>query len=647
MVMYADKFKNNTVNFITPEISLGGGKGMLSVQTNIAAWNADRQLGITTKKKAKSTERLSSGYKINRAADDAAGLSISEKMRRQVRGLTQAALNAQDGISMVQTAEGAMNEIHDMLHRMNELSVKAATGTLTDSDRRMVDAEVQQLKTEIDGISERTTFNEISLFPEGGHSPYTASQMESKNYELTYNLVDGSMVVNSADDNTAGVSRAGVQAVSSGSVLADKIANELIPNAGHQILEAFPALKDAIGNDTIKLGLNVSYIDGPNRTLAYASFRFYQNGKPFGMAIKVDAADFKDADAQGTGSRAEALRSTVAHELMHSVMQYTLTDGMSGRKGSKFPTWFTEGTAQLAGGGFATGWNDALTFYANKLADANDTSQDANFRKYIQYYTMEGRPYGHGYLAAAYAGYLTNIKNGGTADVTGENIAAGMNTIFKDLLNGKSLNAALKDNSGYSEQELKNLFRDGNANLVEFVRKLSYEAKGGAGSVIADALNVGGSSLINTGGSDSRFYVDSVFVDLSGAEEVGLQVGAEAGQHIDVHLFQMNTMALGLEETNVRTTEAADNAINAVKAAIIAVSSARGYYGAIQNRLEHTINNLENVTENTTAAESRIRDADIAEEMVRYSNNQILMQAGTSMLAQANQQSQMILSLLG
>ncbi|MDE5932933.1 MAG: flagellinolysin [Lachnospiraceae bacterium] len=619
---------------------------MLSVQTNITAGNANRQLGITTKQTAKSTEKLSSGYKINRAADDAAGLSISEKMRRQARGLTQAALNAQDGISMVQTAEGAMNEIHDMLHRMNELSVKAATGTLSDSDRRMVDAEVQQLKTEIDGISDRTTFNEIALLPERGHSPYNASQIESKNYELTYNLTDGSMVVNSME----GASRAGVQAVSSGSILANTIANELIPGAAKQIMEAFPALSNAIGTDTIKLGLNVSYIDGPNRTLAYASFQFYQNGKPFGMAIKVDAADFNAADAQGTGSRAEALRSTVAHELMHSVMQYTLTDGMSGRKGSKFPTWFTEGTAQLAGGGFATGWNDALTFYANKLTSENDTSQDANFKKYIQYYTVAGRPYGHGYLAAAYAVYLSNIKNGITnnpTDVTGENIAAGMNKIFEDLLKGKSLDAALKDNSGYSEQQLKNLFRDGDADLVEFVRKLSYEAKGGAGSVITDALNVGGSSLIDTGGSDSRFYVDSIFVDLSGPVEIGLQVGAEAGQHIEVNLFQMNTMALGLEETNVRTTEDADNAINAVKAAIIAVSSARSYYGAIQNRLEHTINNLENVTENTTASESRIRDVDVAEEMVRYSNNQILMQAGTSMLAQANQQSQMILSLLG
>lgn len=300
--MYADILKNNTVNLIASDFAPGG-KGMLSIQTNMAAWNAGRQLGITTKKTAKSTEKLSSGYKINWAADDAAGLSISEKMRRQIRGLTQAAINAQDGISMVQTAEGAMNEIHDMLHRMNELSVKAATGTLTDADRMMVDAEVQQLKTEIDGISDRTTFNEIDLFPEVGYSPYSASQMESKNYDLVYNLKDGSMVVNNADGDVSNVSRAGVQAVSSGNVLADTIANELIPSAAKQIMDAFPALSDAIGTDTIRLGLNVSYIDGPNRTLAYASFRFYQNGKPFGMAIKVDAADFSAADAQGTGSR--------------------------------------------------------------------------------------------------------------------------------------------------------------------------------------------------------------------------------------------------------------------------------------------------------------------------------------------------------
>ena len=139
---------------------------MLSVQNNMLAANASRQLGITTKDHAKRTEKLSSGYRINRAADDAAGLSISEKMRRQMRGLTQAAENAQDGISFVQIGEGALNEVHDMLQRANELAIKAATGTL--------------LKAEIDSTARNTTFNEISIFPENGHSPLATSYMESK-----------------------------------------------------------------------------------------------------------------------------------------------------------------------------------------------------------------------------------------------------------------------------------------------------------------------------------------------------------------------------------------------------------------------------------------------------------------------------------
>ena len=133
------------------------------VQHNVTAMNANRQLGITTGIQAKSSEKLSSGYKINRAADDAAGLAISEKMRRQVRGLTQASANAQDGISMAQTAEGALNEVHDMLQRMNELANKAATGSLEDADRKYINQEVQALKSEINRTAEKTTFNDKNL----------------------------------------------------------------------------------------------------------------------------------------------------------------------------------------------------------------------------------------------------------------------------------------------------------------------------------------------------------------------------------------------------------------------------------------------------------------------------------------------------
>ena len=133
------------------------------VQHNLTAMNSNRMLNVTTSAQAKATEKLSSGYKINRAADDAAGLAISEKMRRQIRGLTQASANAQDGISCVQTAEGALAEVHDMLQRMNELAVQASNGTQTDTDRGYLDAEVQQLKTEIDRVATTTTFNEQSL----------------------------------------------------------------------------------------------------------------------------------------------------------------------------------------------------------------------------------------------------------------------------------------------------------------------------------------------------------------------------------------------------------------------------------------------------------------------------------------------------
>lgn len=624
---------------------------MLSIQTNLAALNANRQLGITTNGKAKRSEKLSSGYRINRAADDAAGLSISEKMRRQVRGLTQAAENAQDGISMVQIGEGALNEVHDMLQRANELAIKAANGTLQDVDRMMIDEEIQQLKAEIDRTARNTTFNEIPLFPENGTSPISTGYMATKTYDITYDLRDGSMTINGAQagPGVAGASRAAVE-VSSGSALADMIANDIVPNAVKQILDSFPSLKAAVGNDTIKMSLDVSYIDGKNNTMAYASFRYsLGGGKPISMGIRVDAADFNESDANGTGDRVELLKSTLAHELMHSVMQYTLTDGMSGRKGEKYPTWFTEGTAQLAGGGFANGWNDTLSYYAEYLTSENDASHDADFANYLKKFTMSGRPYGHGYLGAAYFGYLAGGGTaGGTVDDT--TIKNGMDKIFADLLSGKSLDAALKDNTGLNTADMNSLFRNGDAGLTEFVRKLAYESKSGAGSVIAGGLGVGGSSLLGTGFDPNQpFQIDpfQINVDYSGPAMTALQVGADAGIHIEFDRFQMHSRALGLEDTNVKTTEDADLAIEGIKRAIGYVSNVRSYYGSIQNRLEYTIKNLNNIMENTAAAESRIRDTDIAEEMVGYSNDQILMQAGTSMLAQANQQSQMILSLLG
>lgn len=621
---------------------------MLSIRNNMLAVNACRQLNITSGKTGRASEKLSSGYRINRSADDAAGLAISEKMRRQVRGLTQASANAQDGISMVQSAEGALNELHEMLQRANELAVKAANETLTDEDRSMVDAEVQQLKTEIDALSQRTVFNEIRLFPDDGLSPASASRMDGTyRYTLSYDRTDGTFKVGSANGGAA----------SAQSILADRIANELLPNAVKQIFDAFPSLKAATGSDVIKMDLEIKYDDGPGNRLAYASCSFYPTGQPVKMSLTVDTADFSDADALGTGPNATVLESTLAHELMHSVMQWNMTDGMTGRNNKeKYPEWFVEGTAQLAGGGFPTNWNNWLINDTNGLASATDTSQDAQIEADLKQYTVDGRPYGHGYLAAAYIGYLA----GGSGAVTATDIASGMDQIFSDLLSGKSFANAVKDNTGKTEAQIKDLFTYGDAALVDFVRQLSYHTNSGgngAGSVVAPGgLSTGGTNILGNTAPVQAFQIGSTSESAGGGgggtsgggggNEIILQVGAEAGNAIRFNLYQMNTNALGLESSHVKTADAAKAMIDEVKTAISYVSAVRTHYGAIQNRLEHTINNLDNVIENTMAAESAIRDTDMADEMVDYSSYQILLQAGQSMLSQANHASDAVLNLL-
>lgn len=195
-------------------------------------------------------------------------------------------------------------------------------------------------------------------------------------------------------------------------------------------------------------------------------------------------------------------------------------------------------------------------------------------------------------------------------------------------------------------EQLKNAINSGNADATEFVRKLSYESKGGAGSVITPSLNVGGTAILGGGGGGTGPNPPINPGNPGGAKAAALQVGSESGQHIAFDLYAMNTAALGLWGTSVATEDEAGMAINEIKNAIAYVSSVRSAYGAVQNRLEHTISNLDNVVENTTAAESGIRDTDMAKEMVRYSNQQILLQAGTAILAQANRQSDVILGLL-
>ena len=403
------------------------------VQHNLTAMNSNRMLGITSSNLSKSAEKLSSGYKVNRAADDAAGLSISEKMRKQIRGLDQASSNAEDGISAVQTAEGALTEVHDMLQRMNELAVKASNGTMSEDDRQTIQDEVDQLLTEIDRVAETTKFNETYLLK--GDS--------SKTTTVTLNAHDAG--IKGSWSNTVGASTASVKSVS------------------------FTVKAFGTGSVVSIGGTDWTIVDNKSDAAAY-------------KLTKEDALDLIKQELQAANSIGASKAATITEK----------------NNGNEFEFKIEKATAE--------------------------TSKDLSFSLHV----------------------------GADADMT----------------NKIGVQISSMDTKGLGIQNLKVV-----------------------GSIANKNLSTNTSSFQN--GSIATYAIDAI-----------------------------------------------DDAISKV-------SAQRSKLGAIQNRLEHTVNNLNNVVENTTSAESQIRDTDMASEMVKYSSQNILASAGQSMLAQANQSTQGVLSILG
>lgn len=392
------------------------------VQHNLTAMNSNRQLGVTTSAQAKSAEKLSSGYRINRAGDDAAGLKISEKMRSQVRGLNRASTNAQDGVSLIQTAEGALNEAHSILQRMNELAVQGANDTNENIDREAINEELDALTTELDRISSTTQFNK-------------------------QNLLDGSFK-----------------------------------------------------NKKLQVGANADQ----NIEISIGSM----NAKTLGLK-----------DVSGT------IEKTAQEGVNPVAIKY---QGMS------------------------------YKYEPKSSLDENTAHAISVFKK-----QLSGK-----YTSANYAAQFENGK-----------------VFYKSLVNDKTYSTVSK-------------------------------AVAGDVSAAKQAMSADVKKNINT-------Y---------------LQTSAVTAKALSSYTQNGNA--------RVDTYEMANNSITAIQDAINKVSSQRSALGALQNRLEHTIANLDNVAENTQAAESRIRDTDMASEMVEYSKNNILAQAGQSMLAQSNQSTQGVLSLL-
>ena len=461
------------------------------VQHNLTAMNSNRMLGLTTASQAKSTEKLSSGYKINRAADDAAGLSISEKMRKQIRGLTQASSNAQDGISAVQTAEGALNEVQDMLQRMNELAVKAANGTNSETDRTYIQNEIDQLTTEIDRVSETTKFNETYLLKGDRSSSAYTFKYESQ------------------------------------------------------------ATKTAAGNLYQEDGTAITSAD---------DLKTYLDANPNAKVYKTQgswSAPTTDTWAEVGGNRTKLTADNIS--------TYLNPD-----KTAKAGVTFHDASA--AGNPIAAA--DVTTTYTAPTEAVKDTDYTYNSK---QYYDADGNKI----PANALNGYF-KTSDGATVTVD-------------------------------ADSTKKAYDKDGNAiTPAEADVKVDKTLKG----VLSLTLHVGADATDNN--------QISVKIDSMSAASLGVD-----GIKVD-----------GADDTN------ALNAVDTIKEAIQKVSTQRSALGAAQNRLEHTINNLDNVVENTTSAESQIRDTDMATEMVKYSNNNILAQAGQAMLAQSNQSNQGVLSLL-
>ncbi|MDE7183543.1 MAG: flagellar hook protein [Lachnospiraceae bacterium] len=452
------------------------------VQHNLRAMNSNRMLSITQGSLNKSTEKLSSGYKVNRAADDAAGLSISEKMRKQIRGLTQASLNAEDGISAVQTAEGALTEVHDMLQRMNELAVKAANGTNSNSDRQTIQDEVDQLLTEIDRVAETTKFNETYLLK--GDSGKSSKYLAAHDAGLEGTLTQGAT-------------------------------------------NATFTMKQLEFGDTIKIGGSEYHISG-----TAAQQKTVVGSIQSGQQVTIDGITYTAASV----SNADKFELTV----------------------------------------------DDLQKKVNK-----DGKSTVN---------MNGKTY--------YGNQVTGTKSAITSTVA-------YNMVKKEIGLASSIGA--------------------DASTQASVKSYSKITENGVKKI--------------------EFSIDKGQVESRNDLDFSLHVGADADMtnKISVKISSLDTKGLGIQGLNVKdaTGAAATYAIDSIADAVAKVSAQRSLLGAVQNRLDHTINNLDNVVENTTSAESQIRDTDMATEMVKYSNANILSQAGQSMLSQANQGNQGVLALLG
>jgi flagellin len=561
----------------------------MRVQHNIAAMNSYRNYSNNTKTINKNLEKLSSGYKINRAGDNAAGLAISEKMRAQITGLDVAQKNAKDGISLVQTAEGALTEVHSMLNRMVELAEQSANGTYDSSlDRDQLQKEVNQLRTEIDRIADSSNFNGIKL-------------------------LDGSM---------------GGGAIST--------------------------------NETTVLGADISDFTAAKATGTKNDFSAAKACiDKFEVDGQVLTVDWNKGDA------AKVLAQ------MQQVDSSTITDDSTGKKYAQDLTEFfnNEIKAQGLSGSVKITYEGSGKFAMNSLRDdASSTIGWAGSDNAKSEESLGNLLFGTGGETGTNAVVEATKKVG---------VAFASEDVFNMTINGTTVNVTLSQDiakdSDLSAVATK-VEKDIQTAIDSYNTALGYTATSSPehfltkGDFTVTADPSGGLKVAYNGEKDVSFSFSESTNTVSGkpgktagllgladassikggARGLTLQIGdtGDSFNQLKVSISDMHASAMKISGVDISTQTGAANAMDAIKSAINYVSDCRGTLGATQNRLEHTINNLSVMQENIQDAESTIRDTDVADEMMKYTKNSILVQSAQAMLAQANQQPQGVLQLL-
>lgn len=685
------------------------------ISHNITAMGANRNLGLTEANLQKSTSKLSSGYRIRVAADDAAGLSISEKMRAQIRGLQRASENAQDGISLLQVADGAMGEVQAILQRMRELSVQAANDVNMEEDRAAIQDEIDELTKEVDHVATTTEFNKKILLDGSWANPENSNEQPLYSLEvmngdragqhLTMEEVlatDGLNIIYTeiVDEFETTQTASGTSTRSGYAKLKETLQTEIVPQAVKALLETFPDTFGYLKDSSIGIGLKLDS-DLSSTVLASVGIGYWKYGDgtmvkdQFSYTLTVNMA-YLSLKADGTivsnpnsKNGREALETTIVHEMVHALMDEALTNGMTGAKDGKqdssnqFPSWFKEGMAQAAAGGCSP-YNDwvngglGLTEASTESAISSVVKSSANS---LSSGTTASQ-YGTGYLACMYLGYLVS----GAGSVSESSIASGLDKILADIKDGKSLDTVIKENTSYkSISDFEKKFGDSESSA--FIKKLVTAVGAGNGGLVGKnftntdllpdesyttnlfKLNIKNDTVTNKYPADVEKLTDGGSKGdtkdtgtgegnggTGGTGETGgtgdgegglwFQIGANEGQGIRVYIDRMDAQALGITDLSMADHDKAGEAITTLDKALKEVSRQRSLIGANHNRLEYSVRNADNSAENLQAAESRLRDLDMAEEMTVYSKSQILLQAGQSMLAQAAHSSENILQLL-